>query len=94
MTASTKDIATIATLSVKLDGAIAQISELKGRFDTFQAGFIRADVYNIKHEELVRQVTLNTKAIEMLQKNRWIMPTFTLVLGGVLVFLINYALTH
>lgn len=94
MTASSKDTATIAILNTKLDGAIAQIGELKGRFDTFQAGFIRSDVYNIKHEELVRQVALNTNEIYRLQKGRWIMPSLTMVLGGVLVFLTNYAITH
>jgi uncharacterized membrane protein YwaF len=94
MTASSKDVATIAILDTKLDGAVAQISELKGRFDTFQASFIRSDLYNIKHEELVRQVTLNTKEIERIGKSRWVMPSVTMVLGGVLVFLINFALTH
>lgn len=94
MPASTKDTATIAALGVKLDGAIAQIGELKARFDVFQSSFIRSDVYNIKHEELIKQVAINTNGIERLQRNRWIWPSVTLVLGGVFVFLIEYALTH
>lgn len=94
MTPSPKETATIAVLNTKLDGAIAQISELKGRFDAFQAGFVRQDLYNIRHEELLRQVSINSNEIAHLQKVRWIMPTISLVLGGVLVFLINFALTH
>lgn len=94
MTASPKDTATIARLDTKLDGMGAQLSKLEARFDVFQANFLRQDVYNIKHEELVKQVSTNTNEITHLQKSRWIMPTFTLVLGGVLTFLINFALTH
>jgi hypothetical protein len=74
MTPSPKEIATIAVLNTKLDGAIGQISELKGQFDIFQANFLRQDVYTIRHEELLRQVSLNTREIEHLQKNRWVMP--------------------
>lgn len=94
MPASSKDTATIATLSVKLDGAISMITKLEGRFDIFQSNFIQKDLYNVKHEELVKQVTINTTEIYRLQKGRWIMPTITMVLGGVLVFLTNYAITH
>jgi hypothetical protein len=93
MTAS-KETATIAVLNNKLDSMGSQLNKLEGRFDTFQANFIRQDVYNIKHEELVRQVAHNTNEIYRLQKGRWMMPMATLVLGGVLTFLINFALTH
>jgi hypothetical protein len=94
MTASIKDTATIAALSVKLDGAIAQLADMKAQFNAFQAGFVRSDLYNIKHEELVKQVALNSNEIAHLQKNKWVMPTISLIVGGVMVFLINFALSH
>lgn len=43
-------------LATELNGLAKEVAELKGLFNAFQTNFLRADIYTVRHEELVAKV--------------------------------------
>lgn len=67
------------TMNNRFDG-------LGKRFDVFSSGYVRNDLYEIRHAELQAQITNNAKEVAKLRSNKWL----DRILTGTAVVVIGY----